>query len=81
LQNGGTPLKFSGGGYNTNMKSDEAKKIEASLKAYVQQLRQQIAENVAIIKQSRKNLDNISRQLTRLKDAQSRRGGSSGRHR
>lgn len=63
------------------MKSDEAKKIEANLKAYVQQLRRQIAENVAIIKQSRKNLDNISRQLTRLKDAQSRRGEISGRRR
>jgi hypothetical protein len=63
------------------MKSDEAKKIEANLKAYVQQLRQQVAENVAIIKQSHKNLDDISRQLTRLKDAQSRRGGLGGRHR
>ncbi len=63
------------------MKSEEEKKIEASSKAYVQQLRQQIAENVAIMKQSRKNLDHIGRQLTRLKDAQSRRGGVSGRHR
>jgi hypothetical protein len=55
------------------MKSDEAKKIEANLKAYVQQLRHQIAANVAIIKESRQNLDAIRKQLARLKDAQSRR--------
>jgi septal ring factor EnvC (AmiA/AmiB activator) len=54
------------------MKSNEAKKIEADLKAYVQQLRHQIAANVAIIKQSRKNLDDIRKKLARLKDAQSR---------
>jgi hypothetical protein len=59
-------------GYNAGMKSDEAKKIEANLKAYVQQLRHQIAANVAIIKESRENLDAIRKQLARLKDAQSR---------
>jgi len=54
------------------MKSNETKKIEADLKAYVQQLRHQIAANVAIIKKSRQNLDVISKQLARLKDDQSR---------